>query len=60
MVGLWDARFENFTQFVFIPLMYHCLVYAKQHFIDILCLMQNLHVVRETDAKKLIAINFGR
>ena len=40
--------------------MHDGLMDAEQYFVDVFRLVQNFHVVRETDAKEFVSIDFGR
>ena len=42
------------------PLVNNRLVNAEQNFLNVLRFMQNLHMMGEADAQKLIAIDFAR
>ena len=59
-IWLWNTNFQDVSQCVFIPQMSYCFMNTKQYLINILCLMQDFHMMRETETKELISVNFGR
>ena len=44
----------------FAPAVHHSFVDVEEDSIDVLCLVENLHMVRETNTKEIVTVDIGR
>ena len=57
---LVDFELQLLAEGVLIPAVHHDLMDIEQDCINILGLVENLHMMGETDAQKIVPVDFGR